>query len=257
MQSSGLRQSLGVLACMCTWDTTVLDRWIWLSNALGPRQNCGPILDVGCGKGAFTIALSSRGFDVLGLTWSPEDQQISARRAKLCAVKSANFEVQDIRTLLERRDLFEKFEVAVCLEVIEHIIDDRKALDGIFACLQPGGYLFLSTPNLNYIPLGKNDWGPYEEIEDGRHVRKGYSREGLETILKAAGFTDLEFSFCSGFFSQKITGFFRACCKINKNLARLLITPLRFLPFIFTEWFDRSINWPAYSICVVARKAKS
>jgi 2-polyprenyl-3-methyl-5-hydroxy-6-metoxy-1,4-benzoquinol methylase len=57
------------------------------------------------------------------------------------------FPIQDVRTLDERTGFARNFNVAICFEDIEHILDDRKLMKSITYCLCPGGILLLTTPN--------------------------------------------------------------------------------------------------------------
>jgi SAM-dependent methyltransferase len=41
----------------------------------------------------------------------------------------------------------EEFDVAVCLDVLEHVDDERRSLDELFRVLRPGGTLILTTPH--------------------------------------------------------------------------------------------------------------
>jgi len=45
----------------------------------------------------------------------------------------------------------ERFDVAICWDVIEHLDDPRRALDQIFQCLRKGGLAILAGPNLYSI----------------------------------------------------------------------------------------------------------
>ena len=67
-------------------------------------------------------------------------------RAKICKANTAKFEVLDVRNLESRDDLIGQFDVAICLENIEHIINDKKLIIDIALCLKPGGRLLLTTP---------------------------------------------------------------------------------------------------------------
>ena len=100
--------------------------------------------------------------------------------------------------------LFERYDIAICLENIEHIIDDRKLLTDIAACMKPGGRLLLTTPylRLSHYPWG---YGAVSPVEDGGHVRRGYTPRMLEELCKHAGLLVEQISYCSGFLSQKIT----------------------------------------------------
>jgi hypothetical protein len=66
-----------------------------------------------------------------------------------------------------------------------------------------------------------------------------------------------EVSYCSGFFSQKITGFLRFLeDNIDPMLAWLIVLPLRIIPLIFDKPISKIFNWPGYSICMEAYKPK-
>ena len=83
---------------------------------------------------------------MLGLSWSARNQEVAGYRARLCNARSAAFDVLDVRRLDTRQDLIGKYDVAICCETIEHIIDDRKLIVDIAGCLKPGGRLLLTTP---------------------------------------------------------------------------------------------------------------
>ncbi len=50
----------------------------------------------------------------------------------------------------------ESFDVVICRDVIEHVLDAEKAMQEARRVLRPGGYYYLSTPNgYNVCPDGK------------------------------------------------------------------------------------------------------
>src|SRR5207253_6752927 len=159
--SSLLVKSIGFPATLIYGDPLVVDRWLWLKRRLSPHAISEKLLDVGCGSGAFTIGAALRGYDALGLSWDERNQSVAAERARICHAESAHFEVVDARRLDERRDLNAQFDVAICCEVIEHILDDRKLMRDISMCLKPGGRLLLTTPNSNYKSITREDNGPF------------------------------------------------------------------------------------------------
>jgi len=166
---------------------------------------------------------------------------------------NARFEVQDVRTLSTRYDLKESFEIITCFENIEHIIDDAAVMRSLAHVLRPGGRLLLTTPSQDYIPMAAGDAGPFKEVEDGGHVRKGYSPERLSCLSEQAGLKVVEISFCSGWSSQKVTTLLRALtCRIGYGPAWALTFPLRLVPPLFD---NRDQLYPRYSICMMATKA--
>lgn len=149
-------------------------------------------------------------------------------RAKICRAATACFETFDIRFLDRRRDLHNCFDTAICLEVVEHILDDRKFVQDVAACLKPGGRLLLTTPNFNYRPITRGDNGSWPQDEG--HVRKGYSEDNLAELFHQAGLVWDVVSYCTGFLSQKITWLYRTLGRIHPLFAWAAILPLRVIP---------------------------
>lgn len=234
----------------------MLDRWLWLKKRLPPTANRDKLIDIGCGSGAFTIGAALRGYKSLGLTWNERDRKVAAERAQLSKAPSAAFETVDVRHLNARHDFIGKFDVAICFECIEHIINDRKLIRDIAACLKPGRRLLLTTPNLYYRAITAGDNGPFSKVEDGGHVRRGYTKAMLMKLCEHAGLICESTSFCSGFLSQKITFFLRVLSRVHPLFGWVITLPLRILPPILDRPITNLIRWPYFSICVEAYKPK-
>ena len=205
-----LNQSLlvriaGFPATLIHGDTAVLDRWLWLRSRLPRTANGEKLIDVG------RAALAAR-----GMTLSERNQR--SVPARLCA--PATFEVHDVRQLDNRRDLIGRYDVAICCETIEHIIDDHKLIVDIAGCLRPGGRLLLTTPYFHYRPITSGDKGPFEPVENGGHVRRGYSKAALAELCGLANLVVEEISFCTGFVSQKCVYVQRTASRLHSLVAR-------------------------------------
>lgn len=250
-----LFQKLGHLASLHTWDSMVSDRWRWLHGHLPYTRAGERLLDVGCGSGAFTIGAALQGYDALGLTWDEAMQERAEERARRLGV-DAKFRVLDVRALDAALDLKGKFAVAVLCEVIEHVLDDRRLLRAAVDCLEPGGRVLLTTPNLEYRPLVPEHAGPFSSVENGEHVRRGYTRSHLVELCEQAGLRIEEIASCSGILSQKASWVTYTAGRVNSQLARALSTPLH--PFVaaFDGAATRLLGWPPYSLCVSAVKAR-
>lgn len=103
----------------------------------------GKALDVGCGTGRVTFELGSCGFDVEGIDSDPRiinlAKKISANRGVQC-----NFRLVDFRD--PKEVVPESYDLIVCSEVLEHIVDYERIHQNIFKSLKPGGRLILTVP---------------------------------------------------------------------------------------------------------------
>lgn len=255
MDKSFLLTLFGFPATLIHGDTLVLDRWLWLRRRLPRTANGETLIDIGCGTGAFSIGAALRGYKALGLSWDQRNQAEAAKRAAICKTE-ASFEVQDVRCLNSHENYYSAFDVAICLENVEHILNDRKLIIDIYNCLKPGGRLLLTAPNFYYNSISKGDDGPFLQVETGWHVRRGYTSTMLQELCREAGLIIEEISYCSGFFSQKTTALMRWIGKLSWKLAWIVTLPLRPFALIMDLVSADILKYPMFSICLVAEKPR-
>lgn len=82
------------------------------------------------------------------------------------------------------------YDLAVAIDILEHIPDDVSALRNIFNCLKEKGMLIISTPS---------DTDEAAKFTS-EHVRPGYNKKELESKLTGVGFTIKESIYSYGFF---------------------------------------------------------
>jgi ubiquinone/menaquinone biosynthesis C-methylase UbiE len=138
-------------------------------------ESCHPhgpinVVDVGCGLGISSLYIPERA-SLVGVDVSER----SLERARALGRERAEFRQGGFPDLpLESAS----FDFALCLEVLEHVADDRRAVAEIFRVLRPGGYLLVSVPSTYY-------WREYKSLIG--HFRH-YNTESLRQLLKSGGF---------------------------------------------------------------------
>lgn len=156
------------------------------------------VLDVGCGNGCYTKALSLTADSVIGL-----DFQMS----NLQAFRQAIPRVQGVGERLPFSS--ESFDAVTIIEVLEHTDSDTRVMNECFRVLRPGGKLVIFAPNKLYpfeshpCHLGRVSIGPNIPIvswlPDSLHSRlcyaRIYSRSRLLAIARAAGFEPEEIGY--------------------------------------------------------------
>ncbi len=133
----------------------------------------GDILEVGCGIGSFTEMLVS-----YGNVYACDIDENCIEQTREMIDREANIGFGDI----ENGNYFfgEKiFDTITCINVLEHIEYDKKALKNIHHLLKPAGVLILLVPAHPFL-YGKID----QEIG---HYRR-YTKKGVRALLEDADF---------------------------------------------------------------------
>ncbi len=211
--------------------------------------------DAGCGNGGFSIYAARIGNRVVAASFQSSEQESARRRADLLGVGGIDFRVIDLRNLDDHHDALGLFDQIICLETIEHVSDDEGVVRSLAAMLAPGGRIMLSTPFDRHRPLYTEDPHP-SPVEDGSHVRYGYSQQRLRQIVESAGL-EVEAgseSFISGVVSQKLTDLMRRLsARIGLLPAWALVLPLRAL-VVLDAPLSRALRYPHLSVALCAVK---
>lgn len=142
------------------------------------------IYDAGAGFGQYTYWLSglSRNWHITAI--DVKEEQVADCNAFFQRIERPNvrFEVGDV-TRFQRPDTF---ALVVCVDVMEHIVEDEAALRCYSNSLVQGGMLIISTPS---------DQGGSDVHEEGEgsfieeHVRDGYNLQDIEAKCLRNGFS--------------------------------------------------------------------
>ena len=104
------------------------------------------VVDVGCGGGILSEALSARGARVLGIDLAGKPLQV----ARLHALESgALVEYQAISAEELAQERPAQFDLVTCMEMLEHVPDPAQTIAACARLVKPGGLALFSTINRN------------------------------------------------------------------------------------------------------------
>lgn len=244
---NGLVRLFGWKATVLHADPCFYDRWKWIEHRLLPGRR--RTLDAGCGSGALTFYAAAIGNEAVGLSFDATKNAVARARAELLGYSLARFVDADLRSLEEVRPDLGTFDQIVCFETIEHIREDRRVARDLAHLLRPGGSLFLTTPSSAHRPA----WDKVSELEDGGHVRWGYTHRELRALIEASGLNVVEEHFVSGVVSQKLTSLMFSLSRISTLLGWFVVLPLRPLRALDVP-LTRLLGFPYLSVAVVAER---
>ncbi len=138
-----------------------------LARSFTPTDAHPRVLDLGCGPGNMLDGLTPYG-DAYGTDYSADALRFCAGRGHRRLFRA------DFRGLPVRS---ESFDLITCIDVLEHIEDDRAALVELSRVLRPGGLLVLSVPAFQFL------WGDHDTLYGHhRRYRTGEVRERLAAV---------------------------------------------------------------------------
>jgi len=129
------------------------------------------VADIGCGLGMVAGRVPASA-DYVGVEYSEATLALARRENGSRGAEFRQGGFPDLPVESGWADL------AVCLEVIEHVADDAAAVAELFRIVRPGGHLLISAPGSWY-------WPDYQRLIG--HYRH-YTRAELDSRLADAGF---------------------------------------------------------------------
>jgi len=145
------------------------------------------ILDAGSGFGQYSYWMTNNFPKAKILAVDIKDEQVADCNNFFQLVGKVNvkFEIADLTKFVQEN----KYDLALSVDVMEHILEDVLVFKNILASLKQGGMLLISTPS----DQGGSDVHEGQEGSFiGEHVRDGYNIKEIEDKLRLAGFSKIE-----------------------------------------------------------------
>lgn len=180
----------------------------WIESVVSP----GALLDIGCWTGSFVAAARSRGWDARGIepsTWAVERARERGLDVRVGDLSNSGVADASLRC------------VAMC-DVIEHLLDVSTAVSSAAAMLEPGGALYLTTPDAGSRlarTMGARWWSVLP-----MHVQY-FTRESMTRLLTGAGLEVVEITshpkvFSAAYYAARLGGYSPALAQAASSVSR-------------------------------------
>lgn len=160
------------------------------------KKNPKKILDAGCGIGSYSLLLGKI-FTKAKVTGGDIDKyklESCKTIAKELNVKNVKFEYLNIAKANNKPI----YDLAVCVDVLEHIDDYGSALKNLSKLLKNGGYLYIHVPQPNQQRI----FNSLKKWHHEDHVHEGIAKNELEDNLEKLGFKIIVSMETFGFFGK-------------------------------------------------------
>jgi 2-polyprenyl-3-methyl-5-hydroxy-6-metoxy-1,4-benzoquinol methylase len=155
------------------------------------------VMDAGCGIGLNALYLAGKcpSASVNACDLTPGLVRAAGLLRDSLKIKNLNVFEADLTRISD----IAKYDLIICMDVIEHIQDDSLVLINISRALKAGGLLLLSTNHKRHI---KRRLKGLDYSGGATHVRDGYNESELNTLFHNSGFEVIEIRNVWGFWGE-------------------------------------------------------
>jgi SAM-dependent methyltransferase len=195
------------------------------------------IFDAGMGFGQYTYFMAKRYPNSKIVAVDVKDEQVQDCKFFFSECKLANvdFKIADLTKI----DYENVFDFILCVDVMEHIVEDELVFRHFSNALKKGGRVLINTPST----FGGSD--AHSEEDDSfieEHARLGYSKEDIKGKLERSGMKVTDFKYTYGKFgtiSWRI-GIKYPILIAGASKFLIILLPLYYL---ITLWFVLILMW--------------
>lgn len=232
------------------------------------------VLDLGSGEGNLSMLIARRGASAVTLL-DLDLHRLRRASGRLNYVKDTIFLVQADGGCIPI--LAESIDVVISVSSLEHFVNDRAALQSVYAILKRGGKLIMTVDSLvnkhhdiiTKLPrfLLKKELRPFVDLPNKfwkkatqnnsktYNIVRYYDAKRLKKIFQTVGFNTI---ICEHKICPPVAAFMYELCMCLRGVRFTRRNPLFVLFFLaspFVFYFERSKNVRGYILAIVAKKA--
>jgi len=151
------------------------------------------VFDAGFGFGQYTFYMARKHskWKILGV--DVKEEQVADCNGFFNSIGFSNTEFQVGDLTKFKKD--NRFDLVVCVDVMEHIEEDVQVFKNYYDSMKPGAMLLISTPS----DQGGSDVHDHDhESFIDEHVRDGYNITEIQDKLKSVGFSKMDARYAYG-----------------------------------------------------------
>jgi SAM-dependent methyltransferase len=209
-------------------------------------------LDCGCGNAYFAHEAAIRHSTCLGITIHEWERENCEEMRDYLGIPESRMKFRTVRLddLAADPRYRGQFDQVLLLDVIEHIMDARATFRQIHGLLDEDGFVYVTTPDRDW--QANADRIRVTRVEDGWHVRNGYTIDQLEAVLDESGFEPID-RLRFGTLGSIVV------IRLQHGLFGRLIDPLTVLFFPVLKLLSMALSpWrEPHTIFVLARKKRA
>ena len=164
-----------------------------LKNWAKKNQGGKTVLDAGSGFGQYTYFMAShwKSWNITAIDVKEEQVQDCRDFFEKTKLNNPSFQTGDLTEYKKEN----RYDLILCVDVMEHILEDFTVFKNFHHSMKDGGMLLISTPS----DQGGSDVHDHDhESFIDEHVRDGYNIDEIQEKLKKAGFSNTEAKFSYG-----------------------------------------------------------
>lgn len=204
------------------------------------------ILDAGSGTGVFAFELARRYKEAMITGVDLEDRAINISNyiAEKLKFENINFRRSSIEDMKEKN----MYDLIICVDILEHIENDIRAIENLYSLLSSKGTLVLHIPALyRRYPVFKKKIN----FDVPTHVRPGYRVEEIQSKVLQNRFVIQKIGYTYGFFetlANNVSYMITGANKENKLVYAFLFPFLNLLSIIGSRARPKKLGAGIYII---------